>query len=169
MEFLQDTLSGLSPTRIMSCPLPKIPGPYDLDYFELNNLGTSIKHYDDSYHNDYPLDPAIFEISSNGEYFVTSNMGAIYSTSTKMLYLGTIANDWNRFNDFAFSADGNTIYASNWRDKSIFIISHPSLVMKEQKISGYSKYLFCRNGKLISLSMVNSELFNFGIEEIKLD
>jgi hypothetical protein len=149
--------------------ITKYTGPADLDYFELNSSGTAITHYDDSYHDQYQMDPTRFEVSDNGQYLVTSMTGLLFTATPKMTYLGTIGDDWNRFSDFAFSADGSTIYAGAYNSKKIYTIAYPSLVKEEQPIRGYPRFLFRRDNELIIISMVNNELFNFGIEKIKLN
>lgn len=143
--------------------------PVDMDFFQLNNTGSIIANNDDSYHGDHPLDPNIFEISSNSEFLITGNVGAVYSASNTMIYKGVIDRGALYFSDFAFSKDGNTIYAGTSNRTSLQIVKYPELTRKDEILTkGYPKFLFYRNGEIISLSLINLNSDNFAIERIKI-
>jgi hypothetical protein len=144
--------------------------PVDMEYFELNSSGQILLHKDDSYHGDHPLDPNIFRISSNGEFVVTGQVGAVYSASSTMIYKGMIDRGSLYFSDFAFSNDGNTIYAGTSNRNSLQIVKYPQLTRSDEiLIKGYPKFLFNFNGKIISISRTdtNSDTYVFEIISVE--
>lgn len=144
--------------------------PVDMEYFELDNTGKILLHKDDSYHGDHPLDPNIFRISSNGEFVVTGNAGAVYSASSTMIYKGMIDRGSLYFSDFAFSKDGNTIYAGTSNRTSLQIINYPELTRNNEiLLKGYPKFLFYFNGEIISISKTGLTTDNYAIESIKIE
>ena len=144
--------------------------PTDMDYYELNSSGKILLHQPDSYHGDHPLDANIFRISKNGEFVVTGNVGAVYSASSTMIYKGMIDRGALYFSDFAFSADGNTIYAGTSNRNSLQIVKYPQLTRSDEiLIKGYPKFLFNFNGKIISISRTNNSSDTYIFETISLE
>lgn len=144
--------------------------PIDMEYLELDNKGKILLHKDDSYHGDHPLDPNIFRISSNGEFVITSNVGAIYSASGSMIYKGMVDRGTLYFSDFAFSNNGNTIYAGTSNRASLQIIKYPELTRdNEILLKGYPKFLFNFNGEIISISKTDLNSDNYVFESIKIE
>jgi hypothetical protein len=143
--------------------------PIDMEYLELDNKGKILSHVDDKYHGDHPLDPNIFRISSNGEFVITGNVGAVYSASSSMLYKGMVDRGALYFSDFAFSNNGNIIYAGTSNRTSLQIIKYPELTRdNEILLKGYPKFLFNFKGEIISLSKTTLNTQSFAIEVIKI-
>lgn len=144
--------------------------PTDMEFFNLDNTGKIISNNDDSYHGDHPLDPYIFRISSNGEFVITGTEGAVYSANSSMIYKGMVDSGALIFSDFAFSKDGNTIYAGTSNRNSIQIIKYPNLTRNDEiLLKGYPKFLFYHNGKIISISKTNTYNENYAIESVKVE
>ena len=144
--------------------------PIDMEYFELNSSGQILSHLNDSYHGDYPLDPNIFRISSNGEFVVTGQEGAVYSASSTMIYKGMIDRGALYYSDFAFSNDGNTIYAGTSNRNSLQIVKYPQLTRTDEiLIKGYPKFLFNFNGEILSISRTNTSSDTYVFEIISLE
>ncbi|TRX66163.1 hypothetical protein [Carboxylicivirga sp. M1479] len=144
--------------------------PVDMEYLEMDSNGKILLHKDDSYHGDHPLDPNIFRISSNGEFAITSNKGAVYTANSSMTYKGMVDRGSLSFSDFAFSKDGNTIYAGTSNRTSLQIIKYPELTRNDEiLIKGYPKFLFYSNGEIISISQTDMNGNNFAIERISID
>lgn len=161
MRYIPNTDKIISITTSVS--------PVDMEYFELDNTGKILIHKDDSYHGDHPLDPNIFRISSNGEFTVTGETGAVYSASSTMIYKGMIDRGALFFSDYAFSSDGNTIYAGTSNRTSLQIIKYPELTRNDEILTkGYPKFIFYHNGEIISLSKIDLKSDNFAIERIKI-
>ena len=143
--------------------------PVDMEYLELDSKGKILSHVDDKYHGDHPLDPNIFRISSNGEFAITGNVGAVYSASSSMLYKGMVDRGALYFSDFAFSNNGNIIYAGTSNRTSLQIIKYPELTRdNEILLKGYPKFLFNFKGEIISLSKTTLNIQSFAIEVIKI-
>lgn len=144
--------------------------PVDMDFFQLDNAGKINATINDNYHGDHPLDPYIFRISSNSEFVITGNAGAVYSASSSMIYKGMIDRGALYFSDFAFSKDGNTIYAGTSNRTSLQIIKYPELTRKDEILTkGYPKFLFYHKGEIICLSKINMNSENFAIERIIIE
>lgn len=144
--------------------------PTDMDFFQIDNTGKIKATIEDSYHGDHPLDPYIFKISSNSEFVITGNAGAVYSASSSMIYKGMIDRGTLYFSDFEFSKDGNTIYAGTSNRTSLQIIKYPELTRKDEILTkGYPKFLFYKGGEIISISKVNTSSDNFAIERIRVE
>ena len=144
--------------------------PTDMEYFELNSSGQILLHLDDGYHGGPPLDPYIFRISSNGEFVITGEYGAVYSTSSTMTYKGMVDRGALYFSDFAFSNDGNTIYAGTSNRNSLQIIKYPQLTRSNEIITkGYPKFLFNFQGKIISISHTNTNQNAYTFEIISIE
>ncbi|QRR03112.1 hypothetical protein [Dyadobacter sandarakinus] len=142
--------------------------PIDMEYFELTSKGAISLHMDDTQHGSYPLDPNIFRISPTGDYVVTGSEGAVYLATRSMEYKGLIQRGSLAFSDFAFSEDGKTIYAATQNRKSIQIARYPQLTRdNEILLRGTPKFIFYRNGNLISVSMIEDQVSRFGIEVVK--
>ena len=143
--------------------------PVDMEYLELDSKGKILSHVDDKYHGDHPLDPNIFRISSNGEFVITGNVGAVYSATSSMLYKGMVDRGALYFSDFAFSNNGNTIYAGTSNRTSLQIIKYPELTRdNEILLKGYPKFLFNFKGDIISLSKTTLNNQSFAVEVIKI-
>lgn len=144
--------------------------PIDMEYLELDNKGVILLHKDDIYHGDHPLDPNIFRISSNGEFVITGNVGAVYSANGSMIYKGMVDRGALYFSDFAFSNTGNTIYAGTSNRASLQIIKYPELTRNDEiLLKGYPKFLFNYNGEIISISKTDVNSDNrFAFEIIKI-
>jgi hypothetical protein len=144
--------------------------PIDMEYLELDNKGVILLHKDDSYHGDHPLDPNIFRISSNGEFVITGNVGAVYSASGSMIYKGMVDRGALYFSDYAFSDTGNTIYAGTSNRTSLQIIKYPELTRNDEiLLKGYPKFLFNFNGEIISISKTDMNSDNsYAFEIIKI-
>jgi hypothetical protein len=144
--------------------------PEDMNFFELDSTGIIISNNDDIYHGDYPLDPNIFKISSNGEFVITGKSGAVYGASSSMIYIGMVERGTLYFSDFAFSEDGNTIYAGTSNRNSIQIIKYPELTrFNEVLLKGYPKFLFYYDGEIISVSKTDKDSTNYIFETIKIE
>jgi hypothetical protein len=145
--------------------------PVDMDFFQLDNTGKIISNNDDSYHGDHPLDPNIFKISGNGDFVITGNTGAVYSATSSMIYKGMVDRGALYFSDFAFSKDGNTIYAGTSNRASIQIIKYPELTRNNEiLLKGYPKFLFYYNGEIISISKTDLNNDNtYAFESIKVE
>jgi hypothetical protein len=144
--------------------------PVDMEYLEMDINGKILLHEDDSYHGDHPLDPNIFRISSNGEFVITGNQGAVYSATSSMTYKGMVDRGTLNFSDFAFSNDGNTIYAGTSNRTSLQIIKYPELTRNDEILTkGYPKFLFYANGEIISISKTESSVDNYAIERVQIE
>lgn len=144
--------------------------PIDMDFFKLDNTGKFISNVDDSYHGDHPLDPLIFRVSGNGEYLITGNVGAVYSATSSMIYKGMVDRGSLYFSDFAFSKDGNTIYAGTSNRTSLQIIKYPELTRNNEiLLKGYPKFLFYFNGEIVSVSKTDMDKDNYAFESIKVE
>lgn len=160
LKFIPNTDNIISITRSVS--------PIDMDYIQINSSGSVTSTKDDSYHGDHSLDPMIFGISNNGEYLVTSSVGAVYSVPG-MIYKGMVQRGMLSFSDYAFSPDGNTIYAGVSNNKSVQIIKYPELSLNGQiETKAYPKFIFYRNGEIIAISQNQSSSIYFVIEKLKL-
>ncbi|MDR0864684.1 MAG: carboxypeptidase-like regulatory domain-containing protein [Candidatus Symbiothrix sp.] len=161
MRFIPNTDNIISISRQVS--------PIDMEYFELDNTGKILLHQDDSYHGDHPLDPEIFRISNNGEYVITGREGAVYSAASSMIYKGMIDRGSLNFSDFAFSNDGNTIYAGTSNRNSLQIVKYPQLTRTDEiLIKGYPKYLFNFKDEIISISKTGEYSDNYVIERVDI-
>ena len=163
LQFIPNTDNIISITTSVS--------PVDMDFFQISNTGKITANNDDSYHGDHPLDPYIFKISSNGEFLITGNVGAVYSATSTMIYKGMIDRGNLTFSDFTFSKDGNTIYGGTSNRTSLQIIKYPELTRSDEILTrGYPKFLFYHNGEIISLSKTNMNSDNyFAIERINIE
>jgi hypothetical protein len=145
--------------------------PVDMEYLELDSKGKILSHIDDKYHGDHPLDPNIFRISSNGEFVITGNVGAVYSASSSMIYKGIVDRGALYFSDFAFSSSGNIIYAGTSNRTSLQIIKYPALTRDDEiLLKGYPMFLFNFKGEIISISktMLNNNN-SFAFEIVKVE
>lgn len=141
--------------------------PIDMEYFELNKSGEILLHKDDTQHGSYPLNADIFRISKSGDYLVTGAEGAVYLTAQSMEYKGQIQRGSLTFSDFAFSDDGQTIYAATQNRKSIQIARYPQLSRdNEILLRGTPKFVFYRANKLIVISVVDDSGVKFGVEVV---
>ena len=144
--------------------------PEDMEYLQMDNTGKILLHKDDRYHGAHPLDPNIFRISSNGEFVITGNVGAVYSATSSMIYKGMVDRGSMYFSDFAFSEDGNTIYAGTSNRTSLQIIKYPELTRNDEILTkGYPEFLFYSNGEIISISKTEPDQDNYAIERIEIE
>lgn len=144
--------------------------PVDMEYFELDNTGQILSHQDDSYHGDHYLDPNIFKVSSNGEFVITGDVGAVYSATSSMIYKGMVDRGALYFSDFAFSNDGNTIYAGTSNRTSLQVIKYPDLSRNDEiLLKGYPKFLFNFNGEIVSISSTDINSDKYAFECIKIE
>jgi hypothetical protein len=143
--------------------------PIDMDYYRFNEDATFRTHMDDPYHGDHPLDPNIYRVSPSEEYLITSSEGAVYNADSSMEYQGQLQHGSLQFSDFAFSADGSTIYAGTQNQASIQVGSYPELTReREIKTRGRPVYLFRQDAQLISVSRTSSQSSEVGVEVISL-
>lgn len=162
LRFIPNTDKIISISRGIS--------PVDMNYFELNSSGQILLHQDDSYHGDYPLNPNIFRISSNGDFVVTGQEGSVYSASSTMIYKGKIDRGALYFSDFAFSNNGNIIYAGTSNRNSLQVIKYPQLIRSDEiLIKGYPKFLFNFQGKIISISRTSQSSNTYVFEQISIE
>ncbi|WP_110311050.1 hypothetical protein [Dysgonomonas alginatilytica] len=162
LRFIPNTDKIISISRGIS--------PVDMEYFELNGSGEILSHKDDSYHGDYPLDPNIFRILSNGEFVVTGQEGAVYSAANTMIYKGVINRGAPNFSDFAFSNNGNIIYAGTSNRNSLQVVKYPQLTRTDEiLIKGYPKFLFNFQGKVISISRTSQYSDAYVFEQISIE
>lgn len=144
--------------------------PVDMEYFLIADDGTIQAHHDDKYHGDYPLHPGIFRISDDGSYIITSYNGSVYLANSNMAYQGNLQNGGLSYIDFAFSADGKTIYAATGNRKSIQIGHYPSLIRdNEIMLKGYPRFLVRDDNRLIvSIRSDQENTIKSGIEVIDI-
>ncbi len=143
--------------------------PIDMEYFELDGAGMITLHADDQYHGDHPLDPSIFRISPQGDYVITSNQGAVYSANSSMEYRGQLQRGALEYADFAFSPDGEVIYAATRNRASIQIGSYPALTRSDEILTrGFPLFIDYKDGVLICLSQAEEFGGVTGIEVIAL-
>ena len=162
LRFVPNTDNVISITTGMS--------PTKMGYFEMNSSGKILKYKDSPYHGDHPLNAYIFRISNNGEFVVTNEIGAVYSASSSMIYKGMIDRGALYFSDFAFSDDGNFIYAGTSNRNSIQIVNYPQLTRSDEILTkGCPKYLFKYDGEIISISRTNTNVESFIIEKFSVN
>jgi len=162
LKFIPGTDNIISITTSVS--------PVNMDFFNLNNTGSILSNNDDAYHGDHPLDPYIFRVSSNGEFVITGDVGAVYSASSSMIYKGMVDRGSLNFSDFAFSKDGNTIYAGTSNRNSLQIIKYPELTRNDEiLLKGYPKFLFYFKGEIVSISKTDVYSDNYAFECVKIE
>ncbi|MEM1319395.1 MAG: hypothetical protein AAGG75_04015 [Bacteroidota bacterium] len=142
--------------------------PPDMEYYKLDNNGRILQHEMDNQHGSYPLDGQIFRVSSAG-FSITSRFGAVYLANSSMEYKGQLQRGDSEFTEFAFSEDGQTIYAATQNERSIQVYSYPSLIRSTTYTTrGFPVFVFKAGNQLIVLSKSNESAINTGIEVIDL-
>jgi hypothetical protein len=131
--------------------------PVDADYFQVDASGYFISESDDPYHGDHPLYYSPFRMSPNGDFWICSMEGAVYRLSSAMTFEGTLPTFSANFTDFAFSTDGQTIYAGLDSRAGIRVYSYPSLADQgEISTRGIPRFLMSRGNELIAVIEVSS-------------
>lgn len=144
--------------------------PTDLDYYEFDAAGNITFHADDRYHGDHPLDPRRFRLSPDGQYFITSSSGAIYTAGRDLTYLGQLPRGSLQFSDFAFDDDGGRIYCGTDNDAGVRVYSYPDLAfVRSLRARGFPEFLFHKGDRLISISRIGAGASSVGIEVIPLN
>jgi hypothetical protein len=86
-----------------------------------------------------------------------------------MIYKGMVDRGALYFSDFAFSNNGNTIYAGTSNRTSLQIIKYPELSRdNEILLKGYPKFLFNFKGEIISISKTTLNNNSFAFEIVKI-
>jgi hypothetical protein len=143
--------------------------PIIRDYVEFNYRGELVSENDQIWDDGYGLDGSNFKISPNGKFMVSSGNGAVYGTTSEVAYLGHLETRGHSLVDYAFSADGNTIYAGTWDQNSIQVLSYPAMKFtKEYVTNGIPRFVFPYNGNLITVSLQNDNYSCFIIEKVKI-
>lgn len=126
-------------------------GPVDINRYTFDSNGNHINSQNDPYHGDYPLDDFIFQFFPNNEGFITSYQGAIYDMD--MHYVNRLPRGEYKFSDFAFSENGNTVYASCSNSKSILAYSLDNfMIEKKFNTLGYPLKIYRKGNELICIS-----------------
>ena len=141
--------------------------PTDMDYYRLDATGHFLEHADDSQHGGPPLSANLFYASPNGEFVITSSSAAMYSANSSMSYLGQLPRGSRSFTDYAFSYDGNTIYAAVSGEQLILRYEYPSM-QQTAEIATRTKPLFIeRQGD--QLVIVGAIAEDYGMAEAAIE
>lgn len=101
--------------------------PGDLDYYQTDASGSIILHKDDTYHGDYTLDPAMWEVAPSGTKMITGSTGTLYSKD--MVFLANLPRGGLSFRAFAIDEPGNEIFAAS-NSKTIEVYSFSNYLYK---------------------------------------
>lgn len=124
-----------------------------IEYFKFDENGRITKNKKREPDGNENYYQRIFSISPNGEYFITSWNGTIYSAEEDMNYLGKLPGGNVQYIDFAFSDDGSTIYAASESSKLIHVYTYPNIKLEKTiKTKGYPAKLFKKQDKLFIIS-----------------
>lgn len=138
-------------------------------YVEFNYRGEFVSENNDPWHDYHQMDGCNFKVSPNGKFMVTSSSGTVFGTTSELNFIGILDNGGHTLNDYAFSADGNTIYAGTWDQNSIQVYNYPTLrFTKEYITSGIPRFVFPYDGDLITVSLQNNSYTSFVFEKIKI-
>lgn len=102
---------------------------------------------------DQAIDNLIFRIFPDGKHLITSEKGAIFSTSLTFIAQLPLPSEYYLFSDFCITDGCNKIYAAGSRDKSILEYSFPSInINKIYPTIGFPFKIFIDNDYLIVVS-----------------
>ena len=144
--------------------------PIDMNYYRFDENASFIEYFDDSQHGSYPLDSRIYRVSLNSEFVLTSSSGAAYKADNTMEYLGQIQRGSLYFSDYAFSDDGNTIYAATSNFNSIQVANYPDLTRSNQIFTrGFPLFVFKRLNQIVCISRIKEKSNSIVFEVLTLN
>jgi hypothetical protein len=124
-----------------------------LKYVNFSATGVFSSFTKDKYNGIYGLSASRTQMDPNGNYFVTSSYGAVYTTDTRQEYLGRMPGGNGQFWSFAINPEGNRIYGAVLLSNKIVVAKYPDFEwMGEVSTSGYPVFVFLFNGKLVVVS-----------------
>lgn len=126
--------------------------PGELSYYKINSDGLPLTNTRDSYHGDHPLSGSIVRCFPDGQKFITSASGTVYTKG--LVFEKNITNPYsNLFSDFAFNGSGSTIYCAYANEKKIQALSYPSLsVIQTIKTNLVPTKIFRSGNQLIAIT-----------------
>jgi hypothetical protein len=159
-------------TRLLPLPggnndmidIPMNTSAYICDYYQFNANGSllSKKQVDNSY--SYRVDYNILRPFPDGSRFITSTYGAVFN---KSLAFERYLKEYGNYGDFAFSADGSTIYAADTWQKKIDVYAYPAMTLTKSYATKYYAYKIFREGStLICVSKINGSQMSYVQTEI---
>lgn len=124
-----------------------------LKYVNFSPEGLFTSYTKDKYNGSYGLAGTRFNMDPNGNFFVTSTYGAVYTTDTRQLYLGKLPGGYGQFWSFAINPEGNQIFGAVLSSKKIIVAKYPEIeFMGEINTNGLPAFVFLFNGKLVTVS-----------------
>jgi hypothetical protein len=106
------------------------------------------------------INARIFELFPDGQNFITSMEGMIYTKDLVSVVLLPHGN--HEYSDFAFNASGSVIYTSCGNSKTIVAYSMPGYSeLKQFQTKGYPYFIFADNNTLICLSNTSREYYTY--------
>jgi len=140
--------------------------PTDLNYYKFNSDGTFHSWKEDTYHGDYPLDPALVKCFPDGSRIITGSSGTIYSKS--MVFERRLSSG-SSYTDFEFNQQGTIIYSASRVQKKVDAINYPSLTVTKSYTTIFNPFRIFRDGnQLICLTLSPSFRNYFMFEKINL-
>lgn len=132
--------------------------PVDLAYYKIDNNGVPLINQSDTYHGDYPLDGNLVRSFPGGGRFITGGTGTVYRKD--LIYEKSLSSPYNqKYIDFAFNADGSTIYAAYRTEKKIDVVAYPSATVSQTLSTKlFPTFTFRDGNKLIC---VTSDNYNY--------
>ena len=141
----------------------------DMDYYRLNDVGEIVEHVHDAQHGTHPMAASIFQVEASGRYLITSADGVLYRADETMEYLGTLPREGATFGDFAFSADGDTIYAGCSNLSEIHVYTYPELhQIGTLHTHGPIQKLWRRGTRLLVAVRTDDYGYRFGLQLLDL-
>jgi hypothetical protein len=160
-----------SGTRLFSIGMTSSPA--DLVYYQLGTDGMPERVWSDKYHGDYPLNALQFEIPPGGGYLVSASEGALYQADSSLRFLGRLPdsiagqNDY-RFEDFAFSEAGDTVFAARGESICAYAVNPPRFLYSVATM-GSPHAIAKRGNRIISLSATGYLKTSYFLETVTLD
>jgi hypothetical protein len=145
--------------------------PVDVNYYKIDPFGVPISMVNDPYHGDHPLDPNIVQAFPDGSRFITSELGAVYTTKDLIFEKSLVP--YGNFRDFAVNSNGSTIYCITANEKKITAISYPSTTVQRTFTTQLNPVkIFIDGNQLICITMSNNSYYNnnpvFFVEKFNL-
>lgn len=134
--------------------------PVDLAYYKIDKNGVPLINKSDNYHGDYPLDGSLVRSFPDGNRFITGGAGTVYGKD--LIYEKSLSSSYGqKYIDFAFNANGGTIYSAYRTEKKIDLVSYPSAVVNQTLATKLTPAFIFRDGnKLFCVTVENTNFKN---------
>jgi hypothetical protein len=134
--------------------------PTQLSYYKIGSDGLPVNSFNDNYHGDYPVDGNIVRSFPDGQKFITSSSGTVYTKGLvfekNLAFAGSSA-----YSDYAFNNAGSIIYCAFNFEKKIQAISYPSLTPGQTfQTKLYPRKVFRDGNQLICISRETTNFYS---------